>query len=465
MIVTFIALIVPTLLGFMTISYFLHEETGAGVLERLCLAFPLGMSLLTVQMFLLALMGVPLTLWHILAPLMLEIAGLYLAVRKRRKTLLGGISFDLIKEIIFTEKSWIKKIILIVITVAIGVKLGTVFMETYLRPIFAWDSFANWSASAKAFYYSQSLLLNVPAVDFFGKGVLDRNINYPPHNPLMQVWLSLWMGGFDEVYAKFWSPVYLLCITIYLYLVATREVSRLVSLVIVALFLSSPLIAVHAVEPYSDVPLSAYILITLTAFLAAMRGRSEYWPVLGLFSAAALFTKDEATFFVLPLMLSVVLFLWRSKMNKSDIRKTILSLSSCLLLAAPWFVFKFSHSLGYGADYVTFKLTFRPEMLYKVASLILMFQNFNVFFVFFPILIILNGRPTKEIVYLLIPITCFAFFFLSLYVFTVFFSGRLMFNTAIYRNFLTYYPGICLLTVLLVKNIISRADIPREPGE
>ena len=458
MIMTGIALLLPAILGFLIITLLLSRGTGTGLLERLCLAYPLGMGLLTVQMFLLALVRIPLTLGFAAAPVVLEIAVLYAVMKRKKIPLAGRLSFDLLRDIFSADNHRLKRAALAILTVMAGAKLGSVVLETYLRPIFAWDAFANWSAGAKVFYHSHTLLLDVPPSDFFGKGVLDRNANYPPLNPLLQVWTSLWTGNFDEVFAKFWSPFYLLSAAVYLYLVASRETSRLIALVMLVLFLGSPLIAIHAVEPYSDLPLATSFLFALIAFLYAMRGKNEFWPVAGLFSAVALFTKDEATFFVVPLLLSVALFLRHSNMPAHELRKALIPLALSLLVAMPWFVFKFTHSLGFGADYIKVTFTFHPEMAVRVAQLLLMPNNFNVVFIFFPILLIVNGRPTREFVFLLAPVACYALFFVSVYSLTGFYAGGLMFNTAVFRNILTYYPAVSLLTVLLIKNIISKSS-------
>jgi len=284
--------------------------------------------------------------------------------------------------------------------------------------------------------------------------LLNRNANYPPHNPLMQVWMSLWIGHFDEVLVKFWSPMYLLSMSIYLYIVMARETSRLIALAILVLFLSSPLLSLHSFEVYSDVPLSVYILFSLIMFLFSMRGKNEYWILMGLFSAEALFTKDEAPFFVLPLLLAAIVFFLQKRGQGIVLRESLIPLVASLLLAVPWFVFKFSHKLGFGADYVTLEITFRPEMVWQVILLLASLANFNVFLLFFPFLAILAGRETKEFILLSMPILCYALFFILLYTLTVFFSGKLMFETAIFRNTLTYYPSICLLTFLLIKTII-----------
>ncbi len=456
MMITAVALAIPTILGFLTISVLLRDEAACRLSERLCLAYPLGMVLLTVQMFLLALMHAPLRLEYVASPVMVEIAGLFLFIRKRKIPLMRIPSFGYFNEIVGADGHWLKKTSLVILAVIVTVKIASILVETYLRPIFAWDSFANWSAGAKAFYYSHSLLLNTSPEDFFGKGLLNRNANYPPHNPLMQVWISLWVGNFDEVLVKLWSPVYLLAMSVYLYLIMAKETSRLIALSLLVLFLSSPLMSVHSIEAYSDVPLSVYLLFSLIMFFFAMRGKHEYWTLMGLFSAEALFTKDEAPFFVIPLLLAAIMFIWQNRKQGLIPRKAAVGLFTSLLLAAPWFIFKFSHHLGFGADYVTVEWTFRPEMVWRTVTLLLSFQNFNVFFLFFPLLLILTWHLPKEFVFLCLPVLCYAAFFILVYTLTEFFSGRLMFNTAIFRNTLTYYPSICFLTSLLIKTIVLR---------
>ena len=460
MILTLVALVIPAVLGFLIVSILLRDETTSGLSERLCMAYPLGMGFLTVQMFLLALMRVSLTLWNVAIPIMIEIVGLYLWIRRSKVALIKAPSFGLFGEIFGADGHWLKKISLITLTALVIIKIGSIFVETYLRPIFAWDSFANWSAGAKAFYYSHSLLLDTAPEDFFGKGLLNRNANYPPHDPLMQVWMSLWIGHFDEVLVKFWSPIYLLAMSVYLYVVMARETSRMIALAMLVLFLSSPLLSIHSIEVYGDVPLSVYILFSLIMFLFAMRGKYEYWTLMGLFSAEALFAKDEAPFFVLPLLLAATAFFWQNRGQGIVLRKSAVPLIASLLLAVPWFVFKFSHNLGFGADYVTVEFTFRPEMVWKVILLLASLMNFNVFILFIPILTILAGRPTKEFIFLATPVLCYAMFFILVYTLTVFFSGSLMFNTAIFRNVLTYYPSICLLSALLIKTIMLKWDAP-----
>ena len=451
---TVAALALPTILGFLVISVVLRNDTESGFSMRLSLAYPLGMGLLTMQMFLLALMRVPLRLGYVASLIVIEIVGLFLLIRKKKIGITRMPSFGIFNEIASADVRWSKKILVIVLTAIVVVKIGSIFVETYLRPIFAWDSFANWSAGAKAFYYSHSLLLDTAPQDFFGKGILDRNANYPPHNPLMQVWMGLWIGHFDEVLVKFWSPVYLLAMSLYLYAVMARETSRLIALSMLVLFLSSPLISVHAIEAYSDVPLSVYLLFSLIMFLFAMRGEHEYWALIGLYSAEALFTKDEAPFFVIPLILAAIIFYWQNRKQGLIPRKAVVALFAGLLLAVPWFIFKFTHHLGFGADYIRLKWTVQPQVAWRVVMMLLSFRNFNVFFLIFPLLLMLTWRQSKEFIFLLGPMLCYALFFMLVYTLTEFYAGGLMFNTAVFRNIMSYYPIVCLLTSLLIKDIM-----------
>ena len=167
-------------------------------------------------------------------------------------------------------------------------KIGSIFLETYLRPIYAWDAWANWSARAKMFFYSNSLLLD--SSDYFlGKNTVLSIISYPLHNPLSQVWISLWVGYFDEVYVKFWSPLYLLCMTICLYTFINKELNRLYASLLILIFLGSPLLAYHGIEIYSDLTLSAYLFFILICFFNVLRDKYAYLPIIGLLSAQSIF--------------------------------------------------------------------------------------------------------------------------------------------------------------------------------
>jgi 4-amino-4-deoxy-L-arabinose transferase-like glycosyltransferase len=330
-------------------------------------------------------------------------------------------------------------------------------METYLRPIYAWDAWANWSAGAKAFYYAQGLLLDAGPDAFFGRGAAGRILSYPLHNPLMQVWMGQWLGTFDEVFVKFWSPVYLLSMAVYLYCVARRETNGLFAFMMLVLFLSSPLMSYHSIEVYSDLILGAYLFFAVTSFFHAMRNRQTYWLLVGFFSADALFVKNEATAFIAPLYLSIFAYLWFTRKQLS-LPKIIYSILLPLLLVLPWFIFKSTHNLSLYPEQFTINLAYHPGVLDKVIEEFLSLQNFNIIFVSLPVLMIIDGRPTREFLHLLFPVLFYMVFFVGLYALTLY-NEYLMQGTIFFRNALTYYPLACLLVVLLLRKSSSSEPV------
>jgi hypothetical protein len=447
-----LALLIPTMLGFIVITLLLRE---ASLLERVCLAYPLGSGMLTMQIFVLGLLRAPLTLVYILPPIALEIALLFFWIIWKKIPLSPPLRFGFRDDIMSRSQPRTVKLATIILALWAGIKLFSIFIETGLRPIFAWDAWANWSAGAKLFYSAKSLLLDVPAQDFFTRGAVLRITAYPLHNPLMQTWLSMWAGGFDEVLVKFWSPAYLLAMACYLYVIAARELNRLAALAVLVMFLSSPLLSYHSVEVYSDMPLSVYLFLASTSFLYVMRGKIAYLPLVALFSAEALFTKDESLFFIAPLVISAAVWILRSPENRTLKWRQLASLIIPLLLAAPWYAFKFFHTLGLGAEFIKLELVFHPEIIKSVITQIFSLHNFNLFFALLPILIIFGGNPGKELLHLYIAAACYESFFIMLYMFTSFYNSHYSSGTVFNRNLLTFYPVVVLITILLMKKQLS----------
>lgn len=452
---TVIAILLPTLLGFLILALLFRHDKDAGLLLRICMSYPLGTGLLTFQMFILGLCRVPLTLLYISIPLMIEIVLLAFWLLRSRVPLAPPPDFGLYREFTSSQTNLAKKVAISFLLMWATTKILSIFIETGLRPIYAWDAWANWTAGAKLFYATHSLMLDVPAQDFFTRGAVLRITAYPLHNPLMQMWHGLWNGGFDEVLVKFWTPPYLLVLGMSFYLYASKEIGRISSLTMLVLFLSSPLMSYHAIEVYSDLPLAAYFFLAFISLLQALRGRAQYWFLAGLFCAEALFTKDEALFFVGPLLLSAGMYIWFNVQEWPRRRTALLTLILPFLMIIPWYVFKFSHALGLGADHIKLEFTYHPEILITALQSILSLENFNVIFLFLPILLVLAGRPSKEFWYACLPVVSYAVFFLALYAFTTFYYDHFSKGTVFYRNLLTYYPLATFLVVLLIKQIQS----------
>jgi hypothetical protein len=454
MIMVLFAFLLPILLGLFLIAWLLRNEHETSFLERLSLSYPLGMGLLTMQMFFLGLLRVPLTLGYSSFPILLEILALFLIIRINKTAILPAPSGGLFREITSSKNSGIKKTALIILSLWAGAKVLSLFFEAGLRPIFAWDAWANWSAGAKLFFYTKGLMLDAAPQDFFARGAVLRIQSYPLHSPLLQVWFALWTGHFDEVVVKLWAPAYLLCTALYLYSFAVREINRTIALIMLVLFLSSNLMSYHAVEAYSDFPLGSCLMFALASFLMAIRRGPSYWIVVGLFCAQSLFIKEEAVFYVLLLLLSAIVYI-RGNTGKDSGRTTnIVLLLAPLVLILPWFLFKYSHGFVMGAEKVRPSPGIHPEMISQIISLFTSLDNFNVVFIFFPALLLIAGKPTREFRHLLFAVAGYMLFFFALYSLTSY-ATYIQQGTIFFRNVLTYYPSVCLLTIMAIQRTLS----------
>jgi hypothetical protein len=457
MIPVFIAMLLTWLLGLCVVTVLLRGDGEAGLLERLCFAYPLGSGLISFQLFYLGLLRIPLTQTYATIPVIVEIITLGIWLRTKDIALFPKPSAGLIQEIASPKTPLLKRTALGVLAVWVAVKLCSVFVETYLRPIYAWDAWAHWSIAAKEFYYAHNLMLDLPEAEFFGRGVASRYISNPLHNPLSQVWLALWAGSFDEVLVKLNSPVYLLCTAVYLYRVACREAGRLAALGITVIFISSPFMSYHAIEVYSDFPLGVFIFFATAAFLSAMRGLHGFWPLAGMFSAFALFTKNEAPGMIIPLFISAVLYIWM-KRTRISASRSLIALIAPLALIVPWMVFKQVKALSLIHDDQKFALLYQPQVVSQFLKEVLTLQNFNVFLILLPLLIVVKVRLSKEILHLLVPVVCYAAFFVIVFSFIPGYYQWAFNSVQFYRNTLTFYPAIALLTTLLLSALLKESN-------
>lgn len=451
-----IPIVLAILLGFGAASMLLVRDSSTGLMERLAMAYPLGIGLITMQMFLAGIAKVPLHL-KVTAPLILfEVAGMALWVYRKKAVVFARNSGA--PPVSDRSSKKYESLLEKLCAGWIAIKLVSVIFEASLRPIFSFDTFTNWSVRAKAFYYSSSLLLDTSAADFFGRGMSHSLGNFPPLNPLAQMWMAQWIGSFDEVLVKFWSPFFLVSAVAYLYLIAAKEIGRFLSLTIVVFFISSPLVSLHATESMSDLPLAVFILFAHYALLNVMRGRLAYLPMVGIFSALAMFIKAEGMIIALLLFLSCLVVLWQdSRRGDYSLRSVSARFLFPYLLAAPWLLFKLVHHLGLGPDPSSKALYFNPVIILEYAADFLSLQNFNVILLFIPILLILYGKLDREIVLMVAPIGLFALFFLSIYLFIAYYSDYSSgYSSNVFRNALTFYPSACLIVVLLVKRITAK---------
>jgi hypothetical protein len=436
----FFALAIPTLAGFLFAAWFLSEDREFGFFDKLFFGYGLGLGFLSFSMFILGLLRVPYSILSITSVMLIFCGALFYLMGRSGKGLKQSLGWRTWNFHATGFHGW-RLYISILLGVWIFLKAGLVTHECLIRPMYAWDTWANWSAGAKLFFFEKGLVLDQTDEHFFGKGY--RNIIwYPLHSPLLQVWISLWQGEFHEAYAKAWSAFYFISLLGVFFLAVNRESTWFYGLVAVFFLATAPLLTYHGIEGYSDLPLSYYGLASTVCFWRYLSAAKK-GPLIfsGIFLAMGATTKDEGLFFFVAMGVALFLFLILEK-------RRVLSAFTCFLLpfflvSGPWFLFKALYGLGFGHGNLMAGITggkIHWEILGVVFNEIFFKANFNLIFPFWLVLTVLGFRTIMmtNIKYLFFVIVAV----MGMYVYIYLKIEPIMVTKvwSIHRNTLTYLP-------------------------
>jgi len=363
-------------------------------------------------------------------------------------------------------------VIAILLSLWIALKVSFVFFEDFNRPVFAFDSFVNWAGGAKFFFYNNSLVLDPSKEHFLGSGYR-MFLGHPLYIPLLQVWISNWTGGFHEVYVKAPGAFYFLGILVVLFYELKKECGLMVSLLTVFFLAGSPLLTVHAMASYADLPLAFYALLGTVFFWRFIAEREKKFIFIsGIFLGMAMIIKNEGLFFAVAVFNSLLFFLLFNKGKKEFFLSVLSFLLPVILIAGPWLIYKASIGLGFGhtgnmSGLDWFSDPLRPgiarmihwEVLPIALKEIFLRPGFNLVFVFCIFLfvtgfkVILRDRVKYLFIILFQIALMFFFIYLTLEVLAVTRA------TGFHRNILTYAPVLFLSTALLFSAKRSSLDL------
>lgn len=179
-----------------------------------------------------------------------------------------------------------------VIAVAlIALRVGTLAIEVLLRPLFAWDAWSQWATKAKVWSGLREIVPFISYEDWVQRkpGFTDTAPNYPPMIPLIQAWMSLSLGRWDDALINVpWLAAY-----IALGLGIFGQLRRLGTgtpwaAIAAYLALSLPMLNVHvALAGYADFHIAAVYALALLA-LARWEATREPASLILLASVACL---------------------------------------------------------------------------------------------------------------------------------------------------------------------------------
>ena len=343
--------------------------------------------------------------------------------------------------------------------ILIDLRILSLALELVWRPLFPWDATMHWATKARVWFDAQAIVPfvdNLRWLELGGEGVYtDHHPGYPITTPLLQLWLSLALGRWDE---SLMNLPWLLCLTglalAFYGQARAAGGSALTAIIFTYLLVSLPLLNTHvALAGYSDLFLGAFYAAALMAFHNWSVSRQPAQAVLALvFALYCPLIKNEGFFWLLTFLpaLVVVLLPWRRAMTL--LCGAVLILVLLLAFLPPDLVIA-GNSLG------DLKLKFHTGVFSGIATSIWVQDNWHLLGFLLPaltFLILLSGRGVAARyrgigVALLSAIALL----LSLFLFTRHSLGAVRFSS-LGRISLQLVPSLMFLAMLFWQDVSRR---------
>lgn len=261
--------------GFVAAPLFRHLNGP----QRVGFAYGLGLVWISTMMGVAGLAGLPLTPAAGIAVIVGPAAGWWLA-RAWRGRLPGAPRTGLGRMVVVRDPLWwggatVLALLWLIVT-----------GRAVLKPIQFWDAWATYAFKAKVIFWGAA----IPSPALFGWGGSPNYPDYPLGISLQEVWVSWFVGSWDDVAVKLLFPGYLLSL-LYLAYGSLREQWEARPAMLGTLFVAGlPLVLQHGHDGYTNLPLAYFVFggaIALTRYvrssdrrdlvLAAMFGAGLVW--------------------------------------------------------------------------------------------------------------------------------------------------------------------------------------------
>lgn len=466
-----LAVLLPTLVGFLFMVFLSRSDVGQPFFEKLFFGYGIGMGIITSEIFILGLFGIKLSLLlvsSIQAAIIIFLCYLIYRSGMGLSSIKAGIHAGITEESSGEKRSKLKLPIILLLSGWILLKILFVISESANWPIAEWDSWTTWSSAAKFFFYEKGLALDSADENFFGRGYRESLLSYPLHVPLLQVWFSLCLGDIHEMYMKIWNSFYFVSTVGLLFFSLKREASAFIAL-LSAFFLSSvPLLTYHAITAYAELPLSYYSLAAAICFWRYINyskdgraGGASLLVLMGLCIVFGMWTKMEGLFFFVAFSIALSTFLL---IKEKALIRFLVYLIPVVCLMGIWFIFLASQNIDVNyAKRVLLVTNFHFEVLPIFLQQFLFSANFNVILIFFTVMFFLGFKiiSQSDLKYLYIVLFSVITMFLFLYISETpsFKFYKWVINlTSVNRNILTFIPlmyYVAALTAIKVYRVRS----------
>ncbi len=343
----------------------------------------------------------------------------------------------------------------------IAVRVISLGIEVYHRPLFPFDATMHWATKARVWFETAEI---APFVDnarwltLGGEGVFtDHHPGYPATIPLIQVWMSLAKGGWSESLINLPWLLCLLGLGLAFYGQALQAGSSSVAaLVFCYLLLSMPLVNTHvALAGYADLFLGACYCLAVMAFFNWSVNQQAWQGILAVLAAlSCLLIKNEGFYWLLTLLPGVVAVFLPPR--KALVFLTVGLVSLIVILAVfPRDLVIAGHSME------TLNIYFRPAALAGIRDSLFVVDSWHLFgYMFLGLLTwaaIRAGSELKKFTGLAAVLFSALVLFLCLFLFTKYSAGAVRL-TAVGRISLHLVPAFMFCCMLLWREVVAQQD-------
>ena len=345
------------------------------------------------------------------------------------------------------------------------VRVTTLGLEIVWRPLFPWDATTHWATKARVWFEYHRI---VPFVtkdawgEIGGAGIFtDLHPHYPVAVPLLQVWMNLALGHWDE---SLMNLPWLLCLialgSAFYGQLRAQGLGPALAIAFTYLLLSMPLLNTHvALAGYADIFLGAAYCAALMAFHNWLTTRQRWQGVLALiFSISCALIKDEGLVWSLTFVPAMAFIL----MPRREAAKLCVLLP--LVLALVWLVRPPGLEIA-GNQLDHLELGFYTEGLIGILQSIWLHDNWHLLgyllLAIIPLGLLMPGAMTRTYLPISIALATAVVAFLFLFLLTGFGVAASDY-TGVGRLSIQLAPGLLYLSALLCHELLTRDSLQVE---
>lgn len=304
----FYAVFFPVLLGCVPLSLLLRKKDDAPFYLRYALGWGLGTILLTRSMPILSFFGVKLSVLSITLFWLpfLALIGVFSVYRKYEIFDLPGLVSSFGALVSFLKDRGRAALFEKTLFGLLIFKITYVFYEALIKPVYAWDAWGYWVYMGKVFFVERAA---TPAV-----AMLTRGYDQPWHVSLLNAWMFLNFGYFNDVLSEIIYPMYFLSFILIMYFALRLHLPRLSALFYTYLVTTLPFYLYHATISYADSLVSFYACTAFVLIFLYFERRIDAFLVLAfLFSIFSVLVKKQGVLYFSSLSLVSFVYILKEK--------------------------------------------------------------------------------------------------------------------------------------------------------